>query len=62
LSQHNGAIFGKKVLSGKYRFLDKFYPDLVALCWNEGYDGSPHIDGQDKYWIRIDIFKTEGAS
>ncbi len=49
------------MLSGKYRFLDKFYPDLREGCRDEGYDGSAHIDGQDKYRIRIDIFKTEGA-
>ena len=56
-----GQFFAKKVLSGKYRFLDESYLDLVALCWDKCYDGSPHIDGQVKYWNRIDIFKTVGA-
>ena len=56
-----GQFFAKKALSGKYRFLDKFYPDLREGCRDEGYDGSPHIDGQDKYRNRIDIYKTEGA-
>ena len=47
------------MLSGKYRFLDESYLDLVALCWDKCYDGSPHIDGQVKYWNRIDIFKLK---
>jgi hypothetical protein len=49
------------MLSVIYQFFDKFYPDFNQLCGDEGYYGSPHIDGQDKYRIRIDIFKTEGA-
>jgi hypothetical protein len=49
------------MLSVIYGFLDKSYLDFNQLCGDEGYYGSPHIDGQDKYRIRIDIFKTEGA-